>query len=166
MCPLCSVSSDKCSCSARRYLLSWQKWPSATCFWVRVCSPLSSAAIWETISHETSFIGATFPFPCSFVVILAPLRVIETEGIVKPETLCPTSSSSAQFLPASSAAINELKSVVGLLWHSCVRQQGLAGNISDGSLTVIALIVHLELGNHLLDQSRNRERTWLWPEGF
>lgn len=153
------VSSDKCSCSSWCYLLSWQKWPSATCFWVRMSSPPSSAATWETISHETSFIGVTFLFPCGNSSAFAGQK----RGA---ETSCPASSSLAQFVPSSSAAVPELKSVVGLCWHSCGQQQGLAGSIAGGSLTVFALIVHLELGHHLSDESRNRERIWLWPGGF
>lgn len=142
------VSSDKCWC----YLLSWQKWPSATRFWVRVGSPPSSAAIWETISLETSFIGVIFLFPCGNSSAFAGQK----RGAVKAETSCSASSSSAQFLPSSSAAVHELKSVVGLCWHSCGQQQGLSRSIADGSLTVFALIMHLELGHHLSDQSTNK----------
>lgn len=45
-------------------------------------------------------------------------------------------------------------------------QQGLAGTISGGSPVAIALTMHLEVGNHLVDQSKNKERRWLWPERF
>lgn len=80
----------------------------------------------ETISLETSFIGVIFLFPCGNSSAFAGQK----RGAVKVETSCSASSSSAQFLPSSSAAVHELKSVVGLCWHSC----GKYGDVTTGAL--------------------------------
>lgn len=94
----------------------------------------------------------TFLFTCGFVTILEPIQV-RNRGCHQSRSLVPCQLQLSPVSATSSAAVGG-----GAVLAQLCQAVGLAVS------PVVALMVHLELRNHLSGQSRARERTQ--SEGF